>query len=208
MKDIDAIYRDLTEKGFTFTRPPFKYQPDWMRHAVKEVVLVGPDNVTCGHFQIITPKGIDAPGNYIRFDHCAQTMDNLSEGIKFYRDILGLDLGWEITLAEGLLDELLETPPGTEVKTAFFERRAENALGIQTFQFSVKGKPTVARPPNLGLLMMSFEVDNLSSLIKTFKQERIPILSGPVELHTKVHGKMRAIIVEGPGGTMVELFER
>jgi len=135
---------------------------------------------------------------------------DMSEGIKFYCDTLGLDLRQELTLTGGLLDKLLVIPPGTEVKTAMIHKKDEISLTIQFLQVSVEGKSlaSVARPPNLGVFMISFEVDDLSSHIENFKQEGIPILSGPVELHTKVHGKMRAIIVEGPNGEMIELFEQ
>jgi len=209
VKNIEAVYRGLTEKDYKFTRPPFEYHPDWVPHAVKEAVLIGPDNVTCGHFQRMTPEDSHYPKNYVRFDHCAQVVDNLDEAIKFYRDILGLDLLWRITLTDGLLDDLLETPPGTEVKTAMIDKENEKALTLQLFELSIKGKSlaSVARPPNLGLFMTSFEVDDLSSLMETFKKEGIAILSGPVALHTKLHGEMRAITIEGPSGEMVQLFE-
>lgn len=139
----------------------------------------------------------------------AQIVDKLDEAIKFYRDILGLDLLWQITLTDGLLDELLETPPGTEVKIAMIDKGDEKALTMQLMELSMKGRSlaSIARPPNLGLFMISFEVDALSPFIETCKMEGVPILSGPMELHTKLHGKMRAMTVEGPSGEIVELFE-
>ena len=96
------------------------------------------------------------------------------------------------------------------MKMAFFNKKDENALMVEFLQLSVKGESltSVARPPNLGLFMISFQVDALLSLMATLKKEGISILSGPVELHTKVHGHVRAITVEAPNGVMVELFER
>lgn len=137
-------------------------------------------------------------------------MDNIKEVIKFYRDILGLDLTDEVIAPEGLVDDVLAIPPGTELKLAFIERKGENAMIMEFLELSLKAKSlaSVARPPNLGLFMYSFEVDKLSSLTETLKREGIVILSGPVELHTELHGKIRAITVQAPGSTMVELFER
>jgi len=134
----------------------------------------------------------------------------MSDVVKFYGNILGLDLLGELTLPEGLVDDVLVVPPGTEVKMAFFNTKDENALIAEFLQLSVKGKSlaSVARPPNLGIFMISFEVDNLLPLMETFRKEGISILSGPVELPTKVHGRMRAITVEGPSGVMIELFDR
>lgn len=152
-------------------------------------------------------------------DRVSISVSNLEESLAFYRDWIGMEVVAEQilepdkiqqlwNLPEGLVDDVLTIPPGTEVKIAFFNK--ENALLVEILQFSVKGKSlaSVARPPNLGLFMISFEVNALFSLMETCKKEGISILSGPVDLHTKVHGKMRAITVEGPSGAMIELFER
>jgi len=210
VKDIDKVYHDLTKKGFTFVSPPIEFQPTWAPIRVKFATLIGPDNVPIGHYEIMNAEEHKSPGNYVRLDHCAQYVDNMKETIEFYRDILDLDLSGEFTLAKGLLDDILGLPPGTEVKLAFIAKKDENALLMELDEFSAKGKSLapVARPPNLGLFTMSFEVDNLASLMETFKKEGIAILSGPVELHTKLHGKMRAITVEGANGELIELFER
>ena len=208
VKDITACYRDLTEKGFTFVSPPIQYRPNWVPHAVKEAVLIGPDNVPIAHIDRMTSEQYESPDEYIKLADSAQIVESMSAVVKFYGDILGLDLLSELTLPEGLVDDVLTLPPGTEVKMAFFNK--ENALIVEFLQLSMKGKSlaSVARPPNLGLFMISFEVDNLLPLMETFKKEGIAILSDPVESHTQVHGKMRAITVEGPSGVMVELFER
>jgi len=210
VKDIAACYHDLTEKGFTFVSPPIQYQPNWIPYAVKEAILIGPDNVPIAHIERMTSEEYESQDRYIGLCDSAQIVENMSDVVKFYGNILGLDLLGELTLPEGLVDDVLTIPPGTKVRMAFLNKKDENALIAEFLQLSVKGKSlaSVARPPNLGLFMISFEVDALLSLMETFKKEGISILSGPVELHTKVHGKMRAITVEGPSGVMVELFER
>jgi catechol 2,3-dioxygenase-like lactoylglutathione lyase family enzyme len=208
VKDIDKIYRDLTEKGFTFVSPPIRYQPNWVPHQVKEATLLGPDNVPIDHFERMKDEDYGSHGDYVKFDHCAQIVEDLSEVKRFYGDILGLELKGAMTIPEGLIDDVLTIPPGTEVKTSFFNK--ENALMIEFLQLSMKGKSlaSIARPPNLGLFMISFEVDDFLSLMETCKKEGISILSGPVELHAKLYGKMRAVTIEGPSGVMIELFER
>jgi len=208
VKDIDKIYCELTERGFTFVSPPIQYQPNWVPHQVKEVALIGPDNVPIDHFERMTSEECKPQGNYVRFDHSAQMVEDISEVKEFYGEILGLDLKGEMAIPEGLIDDILTLPRGTEVKTSFFNK--EDALMIEFLQLSIEGKSlaSVARPPNLGIFMISFEVDNLLPLMETFRKEGISILSGPVELPTKVHGRMRAITVEGPSGVMIELFDR
>ena len=209
VRDVDTIYRDLSGRGFTFISPPVTYQPNWVPHKVKEVTVIGPDNVRIDHFQRVKEEDYGSQGNYVRFDHCAQFADNLDEAIRFYRDIVGLDLMSQMTIPKGLIDDIIAVPPGTEEKTAFFNKKDENALMMECMQLSIKGKSlaSVARPPNLGLFMISFEVDDLSSFMETCEKKEVAILSGPVELHTQLHGKMRVIILESPNGVMIELFE-
>jgi len=210
VKDIDVVYRDLTEKGFAFVSPPIQYQPNWVPHQVKEVTLVGPDNVPVDHFQRMKAEKYESEGNYVKFDHMAQIVESIDEVKGFYGGILGLDLMGEMPIPQGLIDDIITLPPGNEIKTAFYEKRGENTLTIEFLEISLKGKSLarVARPPNLGLIMISFEVNDLSSLTHRCKNEGIAILSGPVELHTKSKGEIRAITVAGPSGEMIELFER
>jgi len=160
---------------------------------------------------MMSPQEQERQGySFLKLGDSAQIVDNIDEVTKFYVDILGLDLMHQVTLPEGLVDDVLALPPGTEVKMAFVNKKDTDALIVEFIQLSVEGKSlaSIARPPNLGLFMISFEVDKLSSLMETLKKERITILSGPVELRTKVHGKMRAIVAEGPSGVIIELFER
>lgn len=208
VEGIDKIYYDLIGKGFTFISPPIPYQPNWVPHAVKEAILIGPDNVPIAHIERMTSEQYESQGNYIKLADTAQIVDSMSDVVRFYGDILGLDLLSELTLPKGLVDDVLTLPPGTEAKIAFFNK--ENALLVEFLEFSLKGESlaSIARPPNLGLFMISFEVDNLSSLMETLAKGGIAILSTPIELHTKLHGKMRAVTVEGPSGVMLELFER
>jgi len=209
VRDVDTTYRDLSGKGFTFISPPVAYQPNWVPHQVKELTVIGPDNVRIDHFQRMKDEDYGSQGNYVKFDHCAQFSDNLDEAIRFYRDIVGLDLIGQMTIPKRLIDDVIAVPPGTEEKVAFFNNKDRNDLMMECMQLSIKGKSlvSVARPPNLGLFMISFEVDDLSSLMETCKKEGVAILSGPMELHNQLHGKMRAIILESPNGVMIELFE-
>ena len=210
VRDIEQIYRELTEKGFTFISPPIQYQPNWVPHRVKEMVLIGPDNVRVAHFQRMKYEEYGVPGNYVKLNHSAQIVDDTDKAIKFYCDILGLDLASQVTVPKGLVDDVIGAPAGTETKLTFITRKDTDTVIMEFVELSLKGKSLapVAKPPNLGLFMLSFEVDDLSSLMKTLQKEGITVLSGPVEWHTKSSGKMTAITVEGPGGVMVKLFER
>jgi len=209
VKDTDVVYQGLTPQGYTFVSPPFFYKPDWLPFSVKELVLIGPDKITVGHFEKRAGEEIDSPHNYVRLDHCAQYVKVIDASIRFYCDVLGLDLRDKLTLSPGLLDQLLVVPPGTETQTAMIHKKDQVSLTIQLIKVAVPGQElaAVARPPNLGVFMMSFEVDDLSQYMKKLSEAGVPIVAGPVELHDQVHGRMNAIITAGPNGELIQLLE-
>ena len=134
----------------------------------------------------------------------------MDESIHFYCDVLGLDLRASLTLTSGLLDQLLVVPPGTETTTGMIYKKDTMSVTMQLIKVAVAGKPLtpVARPPNLGVFMTSFEVDDLSQFVNKLGEERVPIFTGPVELLDKVHDMLNAIITAGPNGELIQLFER
>jgi catechol 2,3-dioxygenase-like lactoylglutathione lyase family enzyme len=210
VKSTDAVYEGLLQKGYKFVSPPFFYKPDWLPFSVKEVVLIGPDQITFGHFEKMGGDPIESPHNYIRFDHSAQYVKDIDEGIRFYRDTLGLDLRDDMTLSPGLLDQLLVVPPRTKTRTAMLYKKDQVSLTVQLIQVAVPGRSLadVARPPNRGAFLMSFQVDSLAEYQRRLEDAGAPVLSGPLEFRDPVHGPCQALITAGPNGEMVELFQR
>jgi len=209
VKDIDVVHRGMTAQGFTAISAPVQYQVDGIvPYGVKETIILGPDKVPIDHFQRMSNDKYEDAGNYVKFAYSGQRVKSVDEAQRFYVDILGLDLLFARAASQGLADAMLGLPPDSEVKATVCGRRGENSLNVEFLEFTIKGKPLVARPPDLGLFMISFEVDNLSAFIEKLKKARIKILSGPVKLHTKGCGEISAITVEGPDQTLVELFER
>jgi len=209
-RDTVAIYEELMPKGYTFVCPPISWKPVWLPITVQETVFVGPDNVTIGTFEKVPAGETESPHNIIRLDHCAQYVKDIDQSIKFYCDVLGLNLRERITLPTGLLDKLMAVPPGTEVQHAMIQKRDQASLNIQLLQASVAGKSltAIARPPNLGVFLSSYEVDYLSQFINKLGEAGAPIVTGPVELHDKVHGRLNVVITAGPNGELIQLFER
>ena len=215
VKNIDKTYKELIDKGFTFVSPPIPYAPGWVPFSVKETVLIGPSEMPIAHIEIVSSRSPDfkipemkaAYGNIV---DSAQMVEDMEEVIRFYRDILGLTLQGDYKLPHGLVDEVLTLPPGTDVRIAFFNKEGSNGPLVEFLEYSLKGKSlaSVAKPPNLGVFMISFETDDLNGLIDKFKKEKITILSGPVERESGPQGKIKAITVEGPSKVMLEFFEK
>ena len=122
---------------------------------------------------------------------------------------IGLDLLGKLPIPNGLIDELIHVPPGTESETAVLHKKDQASLLLQLFKVSLPGKPlgAAAKPPNLGIFMMSFKVDNLTGAVNRLKDQNIPILAGPIERQTGARGRTNAITVEGPDSELIEMFE-
>ena len=204
-----AIYEELRPQDYTFVCPVINWKPAWLPITVKETVFIGPDTVTIGTFEKIPAGETESPHNIIRLDHCAQYAKDMDESIIFYRDVLGLNLRERITLPTGLLDKLMAVPPGTEVQHAMIHKQDQASLNIQLLQAKVAGKSLAetARPPNLGVFLSSYEVDDLSPFMNQLGDAGVPMVSGPIELHDTVHGRLNAVITAGPNGELIQLFE-
>ena len=79
---------------------------------------------------------------------------------------------------------------------------------FEILEIGIPGKKLDSRPPNLGLFMMSFQVDDVEAMIAKCRQQGFEIISSPVVLKAGLQGEVRAATVIDPSGIMVELFER
>ena len=210
VRDLDKTYQDLINRGYTFLSPPVFYSPDWVPFDVKETILIGPNEMPIAHIEILTSPKPELAGDYGMMVDSAQIVEDMDEAMRFYRDILGLRLEDDCNLPRGLVDEVLQLPPDTDVRIAFFNKEGSNAPLVEFLTYSLKGKSLapVAKPPNTGLFMISFETDDLSGLIKTFTRKEIRIVSRPVEMELAPYGKIEMIIVEGPSKAKIEFFEK
>jgi len=123
------------------------------------------------HIEILGSQKPDINGTYGIIGDSAQIVENMDEAISFYRDLLGLQLMGDYHLPQGLVDEVLALPQGTDVRIAFLNSQGSTAPILELLEFSRKGKSLnhVAQPPNLGLFMISMETDDLTELIKKSK---------------------------------------
>ena len=65
----------------------------------------------------------------------------------------------------------------------------------------------LAKPPNLGLLMLRFPVDNLSALARHLESHGVPPLSGIRQVQLPPTGPARQVSVRAPDGAWLEFYE-
>jgi catechol 2,3-dioxygenase-like lactoylglutathione lyase family enzyme len=208
VEGLAAIYRELTSRGFGFVSPPVTYNPFGAK--VREAILLGPDNVHAAHIERVPEPDVALPARYLRMADSAQLVESVDEAIAFYGDILELAVLTKQRLPTGMVDEILGVPKQTDATMVFMNKKGASAPVVEFLELSVKGKSlaAIARPPNLGVFMLSFQVDNLDSTLEMVNERGYRVLSGPVHFSTPVHGKVRAVTVEAPAGVMVELFDK
>ncbi|MEW6143312.1 MAG: VOC family protein [Chloroflexota bacterium] len=208
VEGVDAIYKSLTDKGFGAVHAPVEYNP--LGDPVKEAVIIGPDNTHLAHLQRVTSPLKDSLGRYISIADSAQIVPDMGEALNFYRGIVGMSLINRITLPPGTLDDILGVPKKTRAELAFVGRPASREPMVVLINLSVPGKhlAEAAWPPNLGVCAISFEVPNLSNLVAAVKGAGYKVISGPADIRKAIYGRMRAVMVSGPAGVMVEFLER
>jgi len=170
VEGVDAIYNRLMDKGFGSVHAPVEYSP--LGNAVKETVIIGPDNTHLAHLQrVISQPKKDSLGRYLSIADSAQIVPDMGEALNFYCGIVGLDQINRITLPPGALDDILGVPKRTKAELAFVGRQASREPMVVLIALSVPGKhlTEAAWAPNLGVCAVSFEVPNLNAVVGAVK---------------------------------------
>lgn len=208
VEGVDAIYNRLMDEGFSSVHAPVEYSP--LGNAVKETVIIGPDNTHLAHLQRITSPLKESSGKYISIADSAQIVPDMGEALNFYCGIVKLDLINRVTLPPATLDDILGVPKKTRAELAFVGRANSREPMVVLIALSVPGKHLAesAWAPNLGICAVSFEVPNLNAVVGAVRDAGYKVISGPVDFRKLVYGRMRAVMVSGPAGVMVQFFER
>lgn len=208
VKDMDKTYQTLLEKGYKFLSPPLKYSP-FPPGEVKEVFLIGPDDIFIVHVERLTPPIPEIKRRYGKILETVLVVENIENTIWFYHDILGIPVMGDINLPTGVADQILHLPPQTDIRFVIFKERDDPAILFAAIKLSVKGKILGAqsRPPRRGLFAVSCQTHDLSGIIEKCRRENVKILSEPVELEVMPYGNIKAITVEGPNTELIEIFQ-
>lgn len=118
--------------------------------------------------------------------HTRMRVNDMEETLRFYRDILGLEVA-----------ERKRSPRGSDL--AFLKIPNSEAL-IELCSFPASGKVQVPED----LVHLAFEVDNLDKTMAYLKEKGIPITEGP----TTTSSGSRFCFIDAPDKYEIELIER
>jgi len=121
--------------------------------------------------------------------HTRMRVNNLDETIRFYQDVLGL----EVT-------ERHRSPRGSELAFLRVPNSPHDTEEIELCSFPSSGPVQVPED----LVHLAFEVDNLDRTIDHLKAKGIPITDGP----TTTSSGNRFCFIDAPDKYEIELIER
>jgi catechol 2,3-dioxygenase-like lactoylglutathione lyase family enzyme len=206
VEGLEALYREITAVGGSFINPPISYNP--FGQPVKETIFNAAGAVHLAHLEM-GPERNDGGWRYKHIADSAQFVTDKEAALRFYHDLLGLEVLAAVDLPRGSLDRLVGLPPGSSASLTFMGKTGAFNAMVAIIQFSARGKTpgSRARPPTLGIYMLSFEVNDLKKTIADATAARWPVLSGPVEIISNLGGRRYSATLEGPSGALVEVFQ-
>jgi len=118
--------------------------------------------------------------------HTRMRVNDMEETLRFYRDILGLEVA-----------ERKRSPRGSDLA---FPKIPNSEELIELCSFPASGKVQVPED----LVHLAFEVDNLDKTMAYLKEKGIPITDGP----TTTSSGSRFCFIDAPDRYEIELIER
>ncbi len=120
-----------------------------------------------------------------RYLHTRFRVSEMESSIRFYRDILGM--------------EVLEQKTSPRGSILVFLRFPDTECELELCSFPNSGKVEVPED----LVHLAFEVENLDNCIFKLKHARVPITEGPIETSNGT----RFIFIEDPDKYEIELMQ-
>jgi catechol 2,3-dioxygenase-like lactoylglutathione lyase family enzyme len=207
--DMQRRYEELHAKGYEFSGPVQWTVPNENR-TIRTARCHGPDGVNVILFRDSAHEAGNPPPAYSEVDTSAQAVGNMEEAVTFYRDMLGLTVLSQREVTNPGLDELLGLPPGSRFQTVQLTG-AQNTMGkVVLVQFpGLHGRElaSIARPPNIGLFMLSFAVEDVKGLYEVFQKNHVEVIAAPTEIEFPLSGKTHVMTARSPNGVMLEFFQ-
>jgi hypothetical protein len=109
-----------------------------------------------------------------------------------------------------LINEMVGIPSHAELRLAAY--RAPGEPDGKTLLLQTRGVPVVSiaermRPPNLGIVMLGHETDDLDGLLARLAGLGAERATEPGEIRFGAGPRTRCALVRAPRGVLIELFE-
>ena len=214
VKDMDAKSQQMQKLGWTASTDPvqFSFGP----FVVKEWIVKNADGIAFAIIERIKPELEGWPNvkEFSRVFNSTQVVADIETSLNFYRDVLGFKTYLEHKGASKTAEpNVLGLPHNiaTEVVRSVYILHPDgiNEGSVEILQFhgaTGRNVSDLAKPPNLGIAMLRFPVDNLDKLETHLRSNDINIVSKQ-KLRLPPYGLVDILAIRTPDNTWLEFYQ-
>jgi len=131
--------------------------------------------------------------------HTGLSVTDMERSLELYRDILGMEVEWDLTIKDIPAFGTIIGLPGVEERIVMMKL---NNCHIELFQFyEPKGKKIERRQCDIGYMHVAFVVDELDDICRKLEEKGIEFYSKAEDL-----GTFSVIFFKGFDGETIELM--
>ena len=213
--DIDKFYKAFQYEGWNGYANPIRYT--FNIYDVSEVLLKGPDGITIAAMQRFAPplEGFPHMKSTSRLFNSSIICANMETSRDFYINKLGFSMFFE-TLGDSRngTQNVLGFPYNMNENITVpidIVRPDSNNYGSIEYLApkEVKGKDcsALAKPPNLGILMLRFPVKDAEGYASTLEDRGVTLTSPVQTVEIAPYGNLKVFAVRSPEGAWLEFME-
>ena len=208
-RDLRALWPRLLKVGAVEKSPPTYWK---LVHNVWDAQFFDPDGIIIDIFEIECDP--DDPMGIQTFEVSeVQTMAihvvDTDRSKKFYQK-LGFDIFYDKMVEN--MEAFFQVPKGTKLHNVNLMKKQGSPNGrIELVQYiGLPGQPVrdKAVPPNIGILSISFETDNIEQTCELVRAVGGQEISKPVQVTLPFFGNTRLATYFGPDGEALEFYQR
>ena len=207
VSDLPARHRELLARGFRFRTQQFSdvTAPNGVRF--REIHMPSHDEINVVLLELL---GAELPFNelgYAGVGPLITIVDDASEEKLFYSNILELDILSDNLLEGKEIEKMIGLPPGSALDVSIWGRQGHPLGQLEIIDYrGVEGRNLYprARPPALGILHVSYRVEDLDALVSKLDRSGLD-WTGHGEVET-LAASGRAIHFFSPSGLRIEAF--
>ena len=213
--DLNTLYQEMQNEGWNAHADPIRYT--FNVYDVSEVLMKGPDGITIAAIQRFNPplEGFYYMRKTSRIFNSSIITHDLVTSRKFYIEQLGFHLFFE-TLGDQRSGEqnVLGFPQNINKDITvpiIIVRPDKNNYGsielLEPRELKGKNCASLAKPPNLGLLLYRFPVKDIESYCLQIKAKGVEIQSNIRDLFIQPYGRVKIFAIRSPEGVWIEFVE-
>lgn len=209
--DIDAMYKELTEAGYSFECEPFSYTTSWSGNAVAECVAYGPDGVPTTMI-LKTTQEFDT--KFYNMVDAVLVVDDMASAVDWYTNVMGMELVYDQPVEKGLVDRVLGIE-GTDitVRMGYFYGSYENGQStlIEILDYSEPGVSMTEQggsvPGNGGIFAQAFRTKDLDKLLARCEAFGYKTAGERTSVTLESVGEIDTVMVSGVNGTLYQFYQ-